>query len=176
MKQWAWGMAMVAALTVVPARAATNADYEAALDRYYELTVGRELGTLNLDEVVESFRKGVLDKPEAKSCPALGKVLNDFADNEFRTAAKAYFDSPALREEIEGALRKHLTLEDLRAFIAFAQTPAGAKYLENSSRADAAAKKAIEASAEKLYERPEFQTMMSQMVVKLMPAMMECKK
>lgn len=176
MKHWTWGMAVIAALAAAPAQASSDAEYETTLDRYYELTVGRELGTLSLDEVVDAFRNGVLEKPEAKSCPALGKAVNEFADNEFRAAAKAYLESPALRDEIEGALRKHLTLDDLRAFLAFADTPAGARYLEHSSRATSEAKKAIEAGAEKLYERPEFQTMMSQMVVKLMPAMMECKK
>lgn len=176
MKQWTWGLAVIAALAAAPAQAATDAEYETALDRYYELTVGRELGTLNIDEVVDAFRSGVLEKPEAKQCPALGAAMNDFAEKEFRTAVKAYFESPALREEIETALRKHLTMDDLRAFLAFAATPAGTRYLENSGRAEGEAKKAIEASADKLYERPEFQTMMSQMVVKLMPAMMECKK
>lgn len=176
-----WAAVVVAACgwcagSAQAADAPRNAAYEAALDRYYELTIGHELSTLNIDKVVDGFRQGAVGKAKEQGCDKLTRAMNDFADNEFRQAAQKYFASPALREEIEGALRKHLTLEDLNAYLAFADTPAGRRYIEHHRLASGEAEQAVEASAEKLFERPEFQEMLSQMFAKVMPVMMECKK
>lgn len=173
-----WKWAAAALLLTAPAVQAAPADaaYEAALDRYYELTIGHELATLNIDKVVESFRQGATGKLKEQDCAKLTRTMDEFADKEFRTAAQKYFTSPALREEIEGALRKHLTLEDLNAYLAFADTPAGRRYIEHNRLASGEAERAVEASAEKLFERPEFQEMLSQLFAKVMPVMLECQK
>ncbi|MFX7540889.1 hypothetical protein ABTJ80_20790, partial [Acinetobacter baumannii] len=59
---------------------------------------------------------------------------------------------------------------------AFADTPAGRRYIEHNRLASGEAERAVEASAEKLFERPEFQEMLSQLFAKVMPVMLECQK
>ncbi len=160
----------------MPALAQDGPAYEAALDQVYDLTYGGDIASVNIDEGVAKFRDNVTARDEARSCPALKTALEDFADQDFREAMTTFFQSASLEEAIKGAMRKQLTQADLDAFLAFAGSPAGRLYLEHQRVAKLDVERAIEARTEALEQSPEFQKMMADMVVKLMPVMMACKK
>lgn len=172
----AGALALTMMLGAGSAQAAASPQYEAVLDRYYDLTYGHQIDQLNIDELAEKFREGASSKPEAKACPALGKAIDDFSKNEFRKAISDYFHSPELEKEIKEAMRKRLTQADLDAFLAFVATPAGKSFLEHSQAANVDVERAIDQMTDKMDQSPAFQAMMTDMVTKLVPVMLTCKK
>ena len=170
----AGALALAIVLGMSSAQAATPTKYDAALERYYAMTYGHQIDQLSIDELSEKFREGAMSKPEAKSCPALGKAIDDFSKNEFRKAITDYFHSPELKAEIIAAMRKRLTEADLNAYLAFVDTPAGKAYLEHSQASNVEVEKAINDMTEKMDQSPAFKTMMTDMVSKLVPVMMTC--
>lgn len=160
----------------MPAFAQNKAGYEAALDKVYDLTYGAEISSVDINEGVAKFKTNVTKREEAKTCPALKTALEDFADKEFREAMTSFFQSPKLEESIKGAMRKQLTQADLDAFLAFAGSPAGKQYLDHQRASKAEVERVVSESTEALEDSPEFQKMMSDMVVKLLPVMMKCKQ
>lgn len=170
----AGALALSMALSLGSAQAATSPKYEAALERYYQMTYGQHIEKLSIDELSEKFREGAMSKPEAKACPALGQAIDEFSKNEFRKAITDYFRSPELKAQIVTAMRKHLTEADLNAFLAFVDTPAGKVYLEHSQTSRVEVEKAIAEMTEKMDQSPAFKTMMTDMVAKLVPVMLTC--
>ncbi|NUO75946.1 MAG: DUF2059 domain-containing protein [Lysobacter sp.] len=166
--------ALALAAVLGNAQAANSPKYEAALERYYDLTYGHQIEQLGIDELSEKFREGAMSKPEAKACPALGKAIDDFSKNEFRKAITDYFHSPELKAQIVAAMRKQLTEADLNAYLAFVDTPAGKSYLAHSQASHVEVEKAIAEMTEKMDQSPAFKTMMTDMVAKLVPVMMTC--
>lgn len=158
------------------AHAAPDTEYEAALDRYYELTIGQTIRTSGATRMVEGFRTGASGKAKEYQCPKLDQAVDTFAEQQLRPAVEKYLASPELREQLEAGLRRHLTIEDLRAFLAFAQTPAGARYVEHSRLAEAEAAQILEASAEDMLQHPELKGVLGEFMVALMPVMLECQK
>lgn len=168
-------VAAIALLSPIVAQSATPA-YEAALDRYYDLTYGQRLASADIDQLVGDFRDGLAAKPQAQSCPALKSALGEFAEHDFRAAVVAYFRSPTLRGQIKDVVRKHLTQADLEAFLAFADTPAGTSYVRNSAAVDAQVREALKTSKEKMLAAPEMKQLMSDMGAKLLPVMVQCQE
>ena len=158
------------------AQAATPSAYDAALDRYYELTVRKQLDALDMDAMVAKFREAASSRADAKSCPALKTALDEFADKNFRTALQGWLRSPALEAQIKKGFAKHLEQADLDAWLAFAETPAGMRFVEREARASAAMEETLRNTEQLLMESPEMKTMLGDMVVKLMPVMMQCQK
>lgn len=158
------------------AQAATSPKYEAALERYFQMTYGHQIEQLGIDELSEKFREGAMSKPEAKACPALGKAIDEFSKNEFRKAITDYFHSPELKAQILAAMRKQLTEGDLNAYLAFVDTPAGKQYLQHSQASNVEVEKAMTEMTDKMDESPAFKAMMTDMVTKLVPVMMTCPR
>ncbi|WP_111267182.1 DUF2059 domain-containing protein [Marilutibacter maris] len=154
---------------------AGNRAYEASLDRYFELTYGTRLAAVDVDRLVEDFRAKMAGKPQTQSCPALKRAMDDFADNEFRDAVQGYFGSGELEAQIKDVLRRRLSHEDLEAFIAFADSPAGAAYLRNSQAADSDVQATLKASHEQLMSSPAMKKLVSDMGAKVLPVMLECQ-
>lgn len=176
MRMGVWTVALLLAGTAAPAVAQDKAKYDAALEKVFQMTYGEELRSVNIDEGVQKFRASVTDKEEAKNCPALKTALEDFANQDFRQTMTTFFQSPQLADKIKGEMRKELTQADLDAFVAFADSPAGKSYLDHQRAAKVGVSRAINDSAGSLEDSPEFQKMMSDMVVKLLPVVMKCQK
>lgn len=170
-----WRLIGALLLSMTTASLAADRTYEAALDRYFELTYGQQLDAIDVDQLVDDFRTKLSDKPQAQSCPALKTALGEFAEHEFRNAVDSYFHSQELEGQIKGVLRARLTREDMDAFIAFASTPAGAAYVRNSQAADGEVRAALKASREQMLASPVMKKLMSDMGAKLLPVMVECQ-
>ena len=172
--------AFIVLWAVAPAFAAVpaNGAYEQALEQVFQLTYGKELSTLNINKMVEDFRSGMQEKTESdsKECPAMASLLDEFADKEFRQTITAIFSSPELKSQIKDEMRKNFTKADLDAFLAFVESPAGAKFLEHEQATNVAVERALSAKADSLETSPEFNKMITDMTVKLVPVMMKCKK
>jgi Uncharacterized protein conserved in bacteria (DUF2059) len=162
--------------TAFAAEPAADPAYEAALDRVFDLTYGEELKKANVGEMIEGFRKTMREKVSAQQCPGLDKMMDEFVETDFRTTVVAMFNSQTLRASVKDGMRAHLTQADLDAFLAFAQTPAGAQYLAHNSAAEAEVKRRVNEWVEKMQQSPEMKDMLTKMVTKMIPAMMECKK
>lgn len=150
--------------------------YEALLERYFQITIGRELNDAKVDEQVEGFKATMRAKPEAQKCPALSTAMDELADVDFRKLLIDYLNSETLHATIKQGLRKHLTQADLEAFLAFAESPAGRRYQEHSIAATHEAEAAIEASTEQMASSPEFKEFFGSMVTRLIPLAMKCPK
>ena len=162
--------------TAFAAEPTADPAYEAALDRVFDLTYGEELKNANVSEMIEGFRQTMQQKVAAEKCPGLDKAMNEFVETDFRATVVAMFNSPTLRASVKDGMRQHLTLADLEAFLAFAATPAGAQYLAHSRLAEAEVKRRVSEWVDGMQQSPEMKDMVTKMVTKMIPAMMECKK
>jgi hypothetical protein len=167
--------AILGAAFVFPVSAATER-YEASLDRYVDLLYTHHLGPQQVDALVEQFRNSMLEKEDAKSCPALREVMNEFVDTDFRKTINDYMRSPEVRGDIEKAFSTHLTQEDLDAYLAFVESPAGKRYAEHEAAASGEMERLLALRVESIAESPAFKEMMGGMITKLMPVMMKCSK
>jgi len=171
----AFAAAALALAFAAPA-AAQNDTYDKALEEVFQLTYGKELTSLNVDEMVEAFAKGAKGKAEQEQCPALNTKIDSFANVQVRKAVTDYFSSPALKSAIKEEMRKHYAQADLEAFLTFARSPAGAKFLAQQTKADAAVSRTVKERAEAIAESPEFTAMMGDMMSELLPVMLQCQK
>jgi len=179
MKNTMLGLLLVVAgisATSAAAQESAEARYDRSLAKVYDLTYGKELSGADVDGAVAKFRDEVKDKPEFKNCPGVRKAMDEFANVEFRQAMVAYLQAPEIKAQILSSMRKHYTQADLDAYLAFAETPAGASYLQHSGLAEAEVKRGLEERLGKMDESPEMRKMITEMVVKLMPAMLACKE
>ena len=158
------------------AEPAADPAYEAALDRVFDLTYGEELKQANVGEMVDGFRQSMQEKISEQKCPALDKAMDQFIEKDFRTTVIALFNAPTLRASVKDGMRAHFTKADLEAFLAIAQTPAGAQYLAHNRAAEAEVKRRVSEWVDNMQKSPEMKDMMTKMVSTMVPAMMECKK
>ncbi len=182
---------MLGAAFVLPA-SATSERYEASLDRYVDLLYIHYLGPQQIDALVEGFRTSMLEREDAKSCPALRQAMNEFVDNDFRKTISGYMSSPELRGDLEKALRTHMTQEDLDAYVAFAEkafradpaqedhetylafveSVADKRFVERQAAASADMQRLLELHM----ESQAIKEMMTGMTTKLMQVKMTCSK
>lgn len=164
------------ALAIAMPATAQNPAYEQALEDVFQLTYGKELTSLNVDEMVEAFAKGAKGKAEQEKCPALVSTIDSFADVQVRKAVTDYFSSPSLKAAIKDEMRKHYAQAELEAFLAFARSPAGTRFLAQQQKADAAVARTVKERTEAIAESPEFTAMMGDMMAKMLPVMLQCQK
>jgi len=171
--------AALALLLLLPAgaRAAeVDARYEAALQKTFDLSYKREIVDQGVDEAVDGFLKGIEKEESLKSCPAADTAMRDFAQHQFRDAVAGYLGSQEFKDMIMEGMRKHYTQADLDAYIAFAESPAGASFLAHSTAAEAEVKSIVKARMEHLEDSPQISKMLSELGATLVVPMMKCQK
>ena len=170
-------LAAVALATAIqaPAWAQGTLD-ESQLEAMYQLTYGKQLAGLSVDDMVAAFKQGARGKAEDQKCPALGTAIDDFSDTRVRQVIADYFGSPALKDAIKAEMRKHYTQDDIAAYLAFARSPAGTSFLAHQALTDPAVEATVKAKTQSIAETPEFGTMVGEMTAKLLPVMLQCQK